>query len=169
VRALLLERSVDWVSLRSRRVPLGDDRGSHLTTLEVVLDEVRMSGSRRRPEIRAREGRFVATFDAGAVEALVAPPPVVDAIAIHDDGLRVSTVAGIAFMCDVVLRERTILLTPRAPDPLRGLLPWPSLARPVPELPLGAMLREVRVEAGQVVCSGSLATEELRFSTGRPQ
>jgi hypothetical protein len=164
-RAVLVRQPIPQVGLRADDVPLGES-GARIATLSVQLDNVTLRGPRRRPEITADGGSFVASFLDDAIEALVDPPPVVERIWLLDDGLRVNMVAGVAVTCDLRLEDSQIVLKPRLPELLGGRLPWRRLGRDVPDLPFGAQLDTLAIEDGRVVASGSLSTEHLRWSAG---
>lgn len=166
LRATFVRRRLTRLDLAARDVPLGD-LGARLSTLEVALHELELHGSRLRPHVRASAGSFVASLGEEAISDLVQLPPVVERVWFVGDGLRVHTVMGIAFTCEVRLEDGRIVVHPRVGEALAGRLPWRGLARPVPELPFGATLESLVVDGGEVVVTGSMDPARLRFP-GQP-
>jgi hypothetical protein len=164
LRAVLVRQPIPQVTLRAEEVPLGET-GARIATLSVDLDNVTLRGPRRRPEVTAAGGSFVATFLDDAIEALVDPAPVVERIWLLDDGLRVNMVAGVAVTCDLCLEDNQIVLKPRLSELFGGRLPWRRLGRDVPDLPFGAQLDALEVDNGKVMATGSLSADHLRWST----
>lgn len=163
LRAALVRRHLTRVDLRAAEVPLGD-REARASMLAVSLHGLDLRGPRLRPQVRASGGEFVATFGDDAVGGLVDLPPVIDRVWLLDDALRVTTVVGIAFDCDLGLEDEQVVIRPRLTGALAAQLPWRALARPVPDLPFGATLDTVRVDGGQVIASGSLHAEHLSWT-----
>jgi hypothetical protein len=165
LRAVLVRQPIPQVDLLAEGVPLGET-GARIATLSVRLDNVTLRGPRRRPEITADAGSFVATFLDDAIDGLVDLPPVVERVWLLGDAVRVNMVAGMAVTCDLQLENGQAVLRPRLSELLDGRLPWHRFGRDVPELPLGAQLETLEVDGGQVVATGSLSAEHLRWSVG---
>ena len=165
LRAVLRRQPISQVDVRAEGVPLGET-SARIATLSVNLANVTLRGTRRRPTISADGGNFVATFLDDDIATLVELPPVVERLWLLGDGIRVNMVAGVAVTCDLRLEDGQIALRPRLPGLLERHLPWTQLARDIPDLPFGAQLETLHVDGGQVVATGSLDTEHLRWSIG---
>jgi hypothetical protein len=163
--AVVRRQPIPQVTLCADDVPLGET-GARIATLSVHLDHVTLRGPRRRPEITADGGSFVATFLDDALATLVDLPPVVERVWLLSGGVRVNMVAGVAVTCDLRLEGGQIVLSPRMPELLDRHVPWHRLGRAVPDLPFGAELETLEVDGSQVVATGSLRAEDLQWSVG---
>lgn len=159
VRAVLWDRRLPSLALAAHGVPFGD-RGVRLTRLEARIDGLPLEGPRLRPRPGSAFGTFTANLDDEGLPGLLGLPPVVQGLAVHGDGLRVTTVAGVALTCDVELVDGSVQVRPRQHAVL-SRLPWPTVAATLPALPFDAIVERLVLQDGHVVAEGTFDTGAL--------
>lgn len=155
----VLRRAFPIVTVHATDVPIGD-AGGRLDRLDVHLRDVRFLRTRDEPEaVSAGEGRFVATILAANVGRLGDVPPIVRAIDVEPDTLWITTVGGVRLPATVDVDQGDLAVRPRS----RSLasLPFGELVIPLPVLPAGAIVTDVRLEDGAVVASGTVDGDRL--------
>jgi hypothetical protein len=159
LRAVLWDRRLAGVLLEATEVPLGGAR-AHLASLTAHVEELPLVGRRLGPRPGRATGTFRAHLEDGQLGPLLGLPPVVQGVFVHGEGLRVTTYAGVALTCDVVLEDGGVVVRPRSPSAL-ARLPWPQVVTPLPELPLGARVERLTLEDGHAVAEGTFDASHL--------
>jgi hypothetical protein len=159
LRAVLWDRRLAVVGLDAADVPLGDGR-AHLAALTARVEELPLVGPRLRPRPGQVTGTFRAFLEDAQLSPLLGLPPVVQGLFVHGDGLRVTTYAGVAFTCDVVLEDGGVVVRPRSPSAF-ARLPWPQVVTPLPQLPLDARVQRLTLEDGHAVAEGTFDASHL--------
>lgn len=159
--------------LTAQTVPI-PDRGAALSSLDVTLTDVALrfddlSATDTLP-VRAATGRFEARLDGEALRTLAAEDPtvaqVVDRIELLDGVVRV-VVAGGSFSVDATAeaRDGDLVVRPTQPLPVPGL---EEVVVPLRDLPAGATVDSLRVEAGALVLEGEVTDLVLDAATLPP-
>lgn len=149
-------------TVHARAVPIGDGDG-RLRTLDADAPDVRVDLRTRR--LTTAPGTFRAIIAADDLARMVRLPGVVSRLELRHHGLRVWTVLGVPVDTATELVDGELRVVP---DPLqvRDLLRLPGLGAfrrtleagglriALPQLPLGAVIDDLRFGEGQVTATG---------------
>lgn len=154
----VLRRHVPYLQLRAEAVPVADGRG-HIAELVIDLTEIRLCGPWTRLQPTFEDARFRAHLRWSDVRALVSLPTYLRAIDVAPDGLRLTTLAGVAIAAHVDLHPGQVRLRPTGS--FLRLLPTQHVVIDLPSLPLGAAIESMRLGDGTVDLAGRIDTAEL--------
>lgn len=171
-----LRRHVDRVELRADGVPIGDADGK-IDHLHVVVRDVRLTMTWRKPALSIGAARFTAQLGEDQLTALIPLPPGVARMSVTEHGVTLHTVAGLPI--DTVVRMdgvHRVHVAPTTPAkvPLLDLIgidvalprfPPPAVLDQIlrvgrtfdlPELPAGARVDRIEPLAGAMRFSGTV-------------
>jgi hypothetical protein len=149
-------------------VPVGDR--AQLERLTVALDPVRLH--LRDTTLHTGTGSFTATVAERELGDLVRLPGAISRLELRAAGLRVWTVLGVPLDAEVLIHEGGLRVLPD-PAQLERLLALPGLSAlrravghlglllPLPPLPFGAVVEDLRFTAGRLDVSGHLPPQEI--------
>lgn len=156
----LLQGQVDEAVINATSVPLRDT-GGVLPTLDVLLSGVQLPYARGGDgDISAAAGRFSARIDQPALSGFIDRAGFGDIaeVRIVEDRLQV-VIAGAAVDLTVAVRDGALVVQPASG--LLSALSGGERVVPMPGLPAGTTLDQVRVESGAIVLEGPVDLRTL--------
>lgn len=160
----VLRRHVPYLHLYAVDVPVADGRG-RLAELEVELHGIHLYGPWTRLRPTFERARFSTHLRWQDIRPVVPLPPYLRAIDVGRDGLRLTTLAGVAVDAHVDLHPGKVRVRPTG-SVLR-LLPTQNVVIDLPKLPLGATIDTMTLGDGTVDLEGPLDPDALAAAAAR--
>jgi hypothetical protein len=143
----VLRRHVPYLHLDATDVPAAEGR-ARLTALEVELRGIHLHGPFTRLRPTFERARFRAHLRWEDVREVVPLPPYLTDVAVGREGLRLTTLAGVAIDAHVDLHPGKVRVRPTGT--VLRLLPTQNVVIDLPKLPLGATIDTMTLGDGTV-------------------
>lgn len=160
----VLRRHVPYLHLDAADVPVADGRG-RLAQLEVHLHGIHLHGPWTRLRPTVERARFCTHVRWEDVRPVISLPPYLTDVDVGREGLRLTTLAGVAIDAHVDLHPGKVRLRPTGT--VLRLLPTQNVIIDLPKLPLGATIETMTLGDGTVDLEGPLDPDALSAATAR--
>jgi len=160
----VLRRHVPYLHLHATDVPVAQGRG-RIMVLKVDLHGIRLHGSWTRLRPTFERARFHAHLRWEDVKLVVPLPAYLIDVHVGRDGLRLTTLAGVAIDAHIDLHPGKVSVRPTGT--VLRLLPTQNVVIDLPKLPLGASIDTMTLGDGTVDLEGPLDPDALTAATAR--
>lgn len=156
----LLRRHVPHVVVVADDLPVLEGR-ARLDRLRVEFDDLRLVDRARKRQVAATSARFDLRLAEDELLEMVTLPSYLGSLSIREDGLRLTTLAGVTVDADVRLEGDGLLV--QMSRSVLGILPQPSFWLALPTWPYGASIEDVALHDGWLAAWGSMDPDHLLF------